>query len=175
MNVRSIPLFFIGGILPLADYLAPYGKNNKLKNKEDDQDFGKNVVVFTVVALAFICFFNTKENNQIKKGIDAMIKDGATSEDHIYTKYEHGPYAEYRGLKPYMDTRAEVFLKENNHKEDIFLEYATLEQGYYNYNEFMNKYNFKYLLIVNDEYLYIDVVTDHRYEILYNDRYTWFL
>ena len=171
LNVRSIPLFFIGAFFPLADYLSPYGKNNKLVNKEDDKDFVPSLVIMIIIILALTCFFKTKETNVIKKGVDAIIKDGGTSKDAVFTKYEHGPYAEYRGLKPYMDTRAEVFIKANNHKEDIFYEYMELEQGIYDHDKFLNKYNFKYLIILKNEYFYISVVTNPRYEILYENKY----
>ena len=171
LNVRSIPLFIIGSFFQLADYLSPYGKNNKLVNEQDDKGFVKSIVILMITILVLTCFVKTKETNILKKGVDAIIKDGATSKDPIFTKYEHGPYAEYRGLKPYMDTRAEVFIKENNHKEDIFYEYMQVEQGVCNYNKFLNKYNFKYLIILKNEYLYMIVITNPNYEILYDNKY----
>ena len=43
-----------------------------------------------------------------------------------------------------------MFLKSNNHKEDIFDEYFNLENNDLDIKEFLNKYNFDYLL-VNEE------------------------
>ena len=53
-----------------------------------------------------------------------------------------------------MDPRAEVFLKKNNHKFDIYKEYYDLQMGIIDYNEYLKKYNFTHLLINKKDYLY---------------------
>ena len=169
INIRSIPLFIVCGIFPLADYLTPYFK--KEKQKENNVKNYNIALIFLVLYSATITLFvNNKVTSDVKEGIDIIIKDGGTSKDDIYIKYDYGSYAEYKGLKPYVDTRAEVFIKSINHKEYIFLEYASLIKGTYDYNKFINKYNFKYMLIYKDELLYDDVLKDEKYTIIYDNK-----
>lgn len=170
MNIRSIPLFIIGGIFPITDYLSPYFKNNNLKDKIDNKKYGLLVGFLIIYALGFTIFTNNKIYVEVKDGIDELIKVGCTDKDPIYINYDYGSYAEYMGLRPYIDTRAEVYLKKMNHKEDIFLEYGSLITGNFDYNEFINKYNFKYLVIFKSEILYDKVAKDERYKIIYNEK-----
>ena len=66
---------------------------------------------------------------------------------------------EFRGYKPYLDPRAEVVLEANNGKEDILAEYIDLREGRKDKKEFLEKYQFDYL-VVRGEYdpLYMDEI-----------------
>lgn len=169
INIRSIPLFIVCGIFPLADYLTVYFKK-ETKKENNIKNYKIALIFFIVYSLTLTLFVNNKVTTEVKEGIDVIIKDGCTSKDPIYVNYDNGSYAEYKGLKPYMDTRAEVYIKSINHKEDILLEYASLISGNYNYNKFINKYRFKYMLIQKDEILYSDVLKDENYKIIYDDK-----
>ena len=72
----------------------------------------------------------------------------------LYTSFSDGSYAVYKGIKCSMDPRAEVFLKKNNHKFDIYKEYNDLQSGIINYEDYLKKYNFTHLLINIKDYLY---------------------
>ena len=51
-------------------------------------------------------------------------------------------------LGPYIDPRAEIYLKANNQKEDIFLEYYQLMKNpAKNYKKVMNKYKFTHIFL----------------------------
>ena len=58
---------------------------------------------------------------------------------------------EYRGYKPYLDPRGEVFLKKNNKKEDILYEWDDFNSGRIKVEEFLDKYHFDYLLVVGEK------------------------
>ena len=68
-------------------------------------------------------------------------------ETKIYATYALGSYLEYLGLKPYIDPRAEVFLKSQNEKEDIFIELYNFQNSIIPKEEFIKKYNFTHILI----------------------------
>lgn len=100
--------------------------------------------------------------------VDEDVGDKNKSEVKFYVNYDMGGFVEYRGYKAYMDPRMEVFLKSNNHKEDIFQEYYYFTNTYKNNlseKEFLEKYDFDYLLAFKGERLY-DIETD-GYEIFY--------
>ena len=81
--------------------------------------------------------------------------------------YGEGSYYEYRGYKCYLDPRAEVFLKSNNKKEDILLEYYLLQHGIISYQDFIDKYNFDYILVSDNDVIYYQIIKDNTYEKVY--------
>lgn len=84
----------------------------------------------------------------------------------VYTGYDDGGYLEYLGYKCYLDPRAEVFLKSNNHKEDILEEYYNLQIRELDYEKFLKKYNFDYLIVKESDILYYEL-EDTDYEKVY--------
>ena len=83
----------------------------------------------------------------------------------IYTGYNEGGYLEYRGYKPYIDPRMEVFIKSNNGKADIFQEYYEMYNGDMEKDEFLRRYDFDYLVVREGEKLYD--LPNSKYEKIY--------
>ncbi|NCC75305.1 MAG: hypothetical protein EOM08_02595 [Clostridia bacterium] len=75
------------------------------------------------------------------------IKNQADEQTILYTGYDEGGYAEFSGLKPYIDPRAEVFVIANNGQKDVMLEYFKLQTGQLHYSEFLKRYRFTDLLV----------------------------
>ena len=68
-----------------------------------------------------------------------------------------------------MDPRADVFLKKNNHKSDIFKEYYNLQYNKLYYKDYLDKYNFTHLLINKKGSIYFDMKHDsYNYVLLKN-------
>ena len=64
----------------------------------------------------------------------------------LYTDFNCGSYAEWRGYRCYADPRAEVFLKSINGKEDILAEvWDSMHMGI-TVKEMQDKYHFDYWL-----------------------------
>lgn len=176
-NVRSMWIFMIGTIPFLASYLKPYFKklSSKEKNLKLEPDERKQYYSIIVILVIYTCvvsvIVNSKFTNELEKGIDAIYNtSNVTDSTTIYTNYNNGSYAEYRGLKPYIDTRAEVFLKKNNHKEDIMKEYYLVYNGYISYDEFVNKYKFDYMIIMENERIYDKALKDKNYRLIYHSK-----
>ena len=72
----------------------------------------------------------------------------------VYTGFDYGGFVEYRGYKPYIDPRMEVFVKANNGKEDIFKEWYDLSNGDIKKQDFLDKYDFDFLITLESEKLY---------------------
>ena len=62
----------------------------------------------------------------------------------LYTDYSDGSIFEYHGYKPYIDSRAEVFLKKMNHKENILKEYLNFNLDEKTRDKFIKKYDFAF-------------------------------
>ena len=84
----------------------------------------------------------------------------------LYTGFNDGGYAEFRNYKPYLDPRAEVFLKINNKKDDILVEYINLLNGEIEKKDFLEKYDFDYVLLRSEFTLPEDYMKEH-FELLY--------
>lgn len=84
----------------------------------------------------------------------------------MYVHYSEGGYFIYRGIKVYIDPRAEVFLKSNNGKEDIFDEFidVVLSSYGYDYEAFVKKYNFTHLLVLENSNLDIYLKNNNDFE-----------
>ena len=65
----------------------------------------------------------------------------------IYSDFNMGAFLEFNGFNSYIDARPELYSKKINGKEDIYNEFIELSLlDNFDYNGFINKYSFKYLL-----------------------------
>lgn len=107
-------------------------------------------------------------NPALKKSIEVIQEDAADRPISLWTGYNEGPYAEFRGIPCYMDARAEVFLPELNHKKDVFAEYIDLLYGHVDYHDFMKRYHFTHLLTTSMDPLYAYLKNDRDYILLWD-------
>ena len=126
-------------------------KPSKIKSDKRILRKTDNIIYITIILISiFVIISNLKiYTDSAVKHIADYLDENATKDIKIYTPYllANGNYLEYRGYKCYIDARAEAFLKANNHKEDIFIEHYNLFYGNLDVKDFLNKYNFDYLLI----------------------------
>lgn len=99
--------------------------------------------------------------------IDEGVEEGGRKGARVYVGYDDGGYLEFRGYRPYLDPRAEVFIKKNNGKEDILKEWEDLENGNLSVEKFIEKYDFDYMLVREDDKIYD--LEDENYELVYDD------
>ena len=62
-----------------------------------------------------------------------------------------------------------MFLKANNKEFDYFDEYYDLHSSKIYYKDFLNKYDFNYLIVDQnvDRYLYLSLIHDADYKVIY--------
>ncbi len=155
--------------------------NNNLKdifpeeNKNSSTEINKKIKILLLNILCIITLISFKNKKYIKEAdnyyyeISEILKENKAESSVIYTGYNAGAYIEYQGFKCYIDPRAEVFLKSNNKKEDIFVEYYEFQNGKINIKKFIDKYKFDYIIIDNYEnilHTYIDEIEE--YTQIYN-------
>ena len=144
-----------------------------------DTKKGRNALMLWVGILAISIFVTESvlvlpkikdgPEDAIIEAVDVMEEEGANSDSKIYVGYNNGGYVEYRGFKAYLDPRAEVFLKKNNGKEDILIEWDEMTNGQVGLKIFLEKYDFDYLMVdvFHDHTMY--KMEDYNYKMIYNN------
>ena len=131
------------------------------------------IIIPILVIIGIFCFKNYQDfytlRDPIRENIVSYLDNHTSKNSKIFTYFNDGPYLEYYGYSVYIDTRAEVFLKKNNHKEDIFLEYYDVLIGKMDYDKFIQKYQFDYYVVHEGDLLY-QYLIDNDYKVVYQDK-----
>lgn len=169
-SYRGIVFFIIASIYPLAFYFKDkfcYVKEPQNKYKYISF-FGFMMIFLVIIPFTIIKSDNLViMNSSMKEGIDKLYQSGDIRDIKLYCNYGECNYAEYLGIKVYIDSRAEIFLKANNKKEDILTELYLLQNHAIYYKDFLDKYNFTHLLVKESDVLYQNLLHDDNYEIIY--------
>lgn len=104
-----------------------------------------------LAVLQIICSVDARYNKPdfepaTKPMIDFLLEHESAAGIVLWTDYDNGNYAEFRGIKCYLDTRAEVFLPKNNWQKNILQEYVDVEEKTIYYKDFIERYPFNYFL-----------------------------
>lgn len=168
-SLEQVPLLTKSLILTLtASILFIEGKYGGLKQIKSlpIRLMSLMTVILTVLSLTSLLGLFQPDRPICQQAIDAILADNGTKTNTLWINYNHGGYAEFRGLRPYIDPRAEVFLKANNHQKDILQEYCKLETAVIPYQEFLSHYDFDYILTVKGDILYTYLKEDSNYELV---------
>lgn len=178
LNLKSFSYFAIAGVFPLADYISPYFAEDeefKITDKFKKNYIISLIILITIILASFIENYSNKTvgNVSSKKIVSYLVKEEKKENKKfkIYTNYYNGAYAEFNGLKVYIDPRAEAYLKKNNKKEDIYKEYYMLSYSDLDIESFLKKYNFDYIIVSDDERLYNSYLK-HKKNKFYKKVYT---
>ncbi|UWG98099.1 hypothetical protein LPY66_04660 [Dehalobacter sp. DCM] len=184
-SYRGFIFFIICGIFPLAAHYRDF-KIPELSGNSSPRTLKIRKILIALVGCALICLViaggsqyknlaSTPGNSELLNAAVAVVKqDQEQGNVILYTGYNDGNLAEYNGIRAYLDTRAEVFIKNNNHKEDILKEYYELQTGRLHYKTFLEKYHFTHLILNKNstELLRTYVAHDPEYVMIYaNDSY----
>lgn len=132
--------------------------------------FSKCILMISIIiAVAFFFRSTVKKydyHNDYEETFDYIIDNYDKDEVVLYANYNNGGYAEFRGIKPYIDARAEVYMKKFNKKADILEESFSLNEEYL--EKFIDKYHFTHFLIDDDDYLFKNYLSkSEEYELVY--------
>lgn len=151
---RSIALFIIGALFPLS-----YLYKDKIINIDIERFIPlilKNIIVisFLIVPISSIIFIKRDFYPESREPIDYLVKNYNKENIKLYINFNDGSYAVYKEIKVNIDPRAEVYLKKNNHKSDIYDEYTKLGNNEIDYKDYINKYKFTHILVNEDDPMY---------------------
>jgi hypothetical protein len=175
-SVRSFALFAACGVVPLAyvlqDVTLPEGKIKTQRGV-----LRLRAVLVALVALTLCLLVSQRVHTAIEKGqeplvasaIDYLLQHESTEDMVLYAGYNEGGFAEFKGLKPYIDPRAEVFVEKNNRQKDVMKEYRDLQYGLLYYRDMLDEYGFTHLLVSRDDLLSTYLPHDEDYRLVYED------
>jgi len=162
-NFRNISIFYVCALPFLSIYLP-------LKDGKEEKIPIKLYILFAIIIVLTISM-NIYNGNYILKNANQKyinyLDKNASKDIKLYAGYNDGSYFEYSGYHPYMDGRAEIFLKSNNKKEDILNEYYDVYYGRNDVTKFLKKYDFDYLIVGKDScFLYNYLKADKTYQVV---------
>lgn len=173
-HVRSLLLFVILATAPLA---AAFGSLRLPVNRSatpGDLRLRKILIAVLIVLAPTAVWLKLQSQGTLAitrptpdwhLALDSIRADQATGEDmRLYAGYNEGPYAEFLGMHPYLDARAEVFFKENNKQADVLTEYLKLQIGRLDYSEFLKKYDFTHIVVNDGDILSMLLPEEPTYE-----------
>ena len=179
MSVKGFSHFILVSFFPMAYFFKDiFPKDfSELDNKSRAFIKGMLMLVSGICFAAFI-FLLTKAPAKVELKHDAqdvmtyMIKKFDPNDVTIYSSFNNGGFVEFYGYKPYIDPRAELYLKKNNKKDDIFEELYKLQHRELDVESFISKYNFTHLLVQNSDVLYNNSYVQDKYFIIYENTKT---
>ena len=160
ITVKALSYFILVSIFPIALLLK-----DVIKKEPGWKPIFKKIVfivsiiiTFSVVSYTGYRYYKIENRiefvNDASEAVDAIDLFTNKQPATVYVSFNDGGYLEYRGYKSYIDPRAEVFLKRNNHKEDIYKEYYEFETGLISIEDFIKKYNFDFIFTKLGDRLY---------------------
>lgn len=111
-----------------------------------------NIVLLSCIALILPEIVGQIINKEIpaKNAAEYLASVADPNRERVYTSFDNGGMFEWYGFKVYTDARPELFTEEINKKESIDSEIYNVEYGIVNYRDFIDKYDFTYI-VVNDD------------------------
>lgn len=149
-------------------YILWKERNKQTEIRSNARNLFSTLILLLLVPLFYLYFNNPLINPALKKSVEIIQEDASDRPVSLWTGYNEGPYAEFRGIPCYMDARAEVFLPKLNHKKDVFAEYTSLRSGLLDYHDFMKRYHFTHLLTTTNDPLYTYLKNDKDYILLWD-------
>ena len=193
MYARNNIFFCIALLYLLREILNILQTNQKFKDIMQEeatalkqQNTLQHTIIACIIGAICLCYaipFLTTENiastTFMPTQIIQYLNENTTKDTHIYTSHNSGPFLEYEGYnKLYTDSRPEIYMKKINQTEDVLIEYrkfamlrmAKETPSDEEYEEYINRYGFKYFIVSNDPGLknYLDLHPD-KYEYIMSE------
>jgi hypothetical protein len=169
---KAVPVFIIVVLLILVSLACAFllwkQRSDPISLKSNSRNLFASFVILLLFPLSFIYYDAPMVEPALKKSVDIIQEDSAGKPIELWTGYNDGPYAEFRGIPCYLDTRAEVFVPKLNHQKDVFREFVSLLYGYLDYRDFLASYHFTHLLTSDLDPLYTYLLKDPNYTLLYD-------
>lgn len=172
--LRNLPFFALAFSFLLAELLKNVNMEKILTNIFGLYKVYIPILTIVCILLSFKSFLPKEENTSIAmnptyEGINYLVKNYDTENKTAYTHYNNGSYAMYNGLKVYIDARMEIYLYSQNKKFDYIKEFNKLQTGRISVEDFINKYNFDYLILDSTDILFAQKNEIKNYTEIYNN------
>ena len=137
-------------LIPVISEIVFYRK--KEKNKKE---YVVGSIIFAVLMITIFIIFppNTEIKDKESSAIAAFDYLDTKQNVKLFTGFNTGSYAEFRGYKVYLDGRAEIYGKNITGTKDYMIQYLKLCNGQLDINEFLEEYEFTHLIVSFEERL----------------------
>ena len=113
-SYKGFSYFCILSYFPIAFYYKDKLKIIKAKeiySVEYKKIYGELILYLLLIFGVSFSYIGFDYTNGLESGIKFLLQNYKKDEIKLYVGYDDGGYCEYRGIKSYLDPRAEVFLK----------------------------------------------------------------
>lgn len=139
-------------------------------------------IIYTVLSIILIityimCFlalnlsnfnFHEEENYPVKSA--QYIKENLDYKNiKLYNEFNFGSYLAYKNIPIFIDSRAEVYMKQFNNSRDVIQDYINSKE-YANYQLIFNGYDFDYALVYKDTDIYHFLKEKDNCKVLYEEQ-----
>ena len=183
VNKRSLLYYYnICGIIVIEQFSNDMYKRIMEKCKNVKKNIKKGIYYTTIALIllynSFQFYYNINREYIYKESypidaVDYMLENIDFSEYNIYNGFGIGAYLEFRGIKAFMDSRAEVYERPFN-DTTILEDFYDLEYESMDYEKIFNKHNINLVLIDKKSNLYEKVIKnsdDERLNVKHEDEY----
>lgn len=175
MHAKGYPYFIIAFFFSLSYLIKNLNLKIKIKQKWIKATcHGLKIGLTLMLSITFFItiYYSITEfsfgNYSEGEIIDYIADNYDPDKVRLYVDFNNGAYAEYLGMKSYIDGRAELYFKKFNGKSDIFIESLNIEDDNrdFDYEDFINRYKFTHLIVKTDTYFeeYLDNNNDYEVE-----------
>lgn len=131
------------------------------------------IIIITIILLiltGLFIYFNKdekyyKEEDYPIQATNFILNNLDYKNIKLLNEYNYGSYLLFYDIPVFIDSRADLYTKEFNHKQDIFQDYMDKD-----YNYIIKKYNITHIISQKDSNLY-SFIKNHNYNIIYEDKY----
>lgn len=129
-------------------------------------------ILFVIMLSSFLVVFSRTKYKYIdtdyypKKAVDYIKENIDLDNSKIFNEYNYGSYLMLRGIKVFVDSRADLYLEEFNKDCHIFEDFIYLDD---NYDEIFKKYGVTHVLLSNGNKVHKYMKNDNGYKKLYKD------
>ncbi len=88
----------------------------------------------------------------------------------LHNSFNFGSYLEFYDIPVFIDSRAEVYMKEYNGGKDIINDYLKSKR-YKTYKMYFNAYGFEYALVDRSDDIYKILMDDEDFELIFQETY----
>ena len=160
----------------VGDFLKEY--NVKLRFKTKKYNILSILLIFTLLT-SFIIYkfsYNYKNDYVDEKSYPTLaseyiLKNLDVSKMKIYNHFNFGSYLEFKGIKTFLDSRAEVFTQSFNKDCTILEDWYKTITGIIDYKETFEKYGITHAILYKEELISLYIDDDVNWKKIYEDDY----
>jgi hypothetical protein len=184
-GTRHVALLAIIGLLPAGKMLAAWLNENP-KTESRIARFALSPVGKYVIALCLIVLpLSLKLQSENApcpdrfvdcriyptKACDFILDNLPTDSIRLFNEYNFGSYLIFRNIRPFIDSRSDLYTQPFNQQHDILADYLDIVGFGYFYRYLFDEYGITHLLLSNSSPLNIIVFEDENFSTLYSDEY----